>query len=82
MCLQLLFLIDWRFAVEYKNINADDIVVQSWSSKSRGAWDVNADTGVKITHIPTGIIVTCEKERSQHKNRHLAMTELSRMISN
>jgi peptide chain release factor 2 len=34
------------------------------------------DRGIKITHIPTGIVTTCETARSQHINRVLAMEEL------
>lgn len=66
--------------MEYRNINPSDILVQSWSSKRKGSWSVTIDSGVKITHMPTGIHVTCDKDRSQHKNRHAALTELSKLI--
>lgn len=54
----------------------DDVVITSWSS----AETFGCLNGVMVTHKETGIVVTCDKERSQHKNRHLAFLELEEKI--
>lgn len=58
------------------NFKPGEVVVTGWNSKRQGAWSLKSEYGVKVVHIPTGIIVTCEKEKSQHRNRHLAFIEL------
>jgi hypothetical protein len=62
--------------MDYEQFNPDDLLITAYPESYQGFGPHRIPNGIRVIHLPTGTVVSCNEDRSQHKNRHTALTRL------
>ena len=62
-------------------INREDLLISDWSHESKGSWSLRPKRGVMIVHLPTGTVVKEDSDKSQYRNKEIAMKRLRDILS-
>jgi hypothetical protein len=63
--------------MDYEQFNPGDLLITAYSAKPEGNFGPHRiPHGIRAIHLPTGTVASCDENRSQHKNRHTALTQL------
>lgn len=63
--------------MSYEKFGTNDLIIQVYSEQPESDFGPHRiPRGIRVIHIPTGTVVSCDADRSQHRNRHLALTKL------
>lgn len=62
-------------------LKPEDLSISAWASKSVNGFCNTVSRGIKIVHLPTGLTATCDSERSQHRNKAVALAELQSKLA-
>lgn len=65
--------------MSYENFKPNELLIESYSAKP-SCFVHRIPNGIRATHLPTGTVVICDTDRSQHKNRHDALTQLWELV--
>ncbi len=65
---------------QFKNLMAADLVINEWRSAPNTGWIIKPASGIQIVHRPTGAMVQVDTERSQHKNKMIALEMLDKKV--
>lgn len=62
-------------------VDPEDIIVETIADHAGGVLSTDSSVGIRITHLPTRIVVERSSERSQHDNRHRALEDLEELLA-
>jgi protein subunit release factor A len=62
------------------DLKSEDLRILSYTSKRKGSWSLDTPKGIHVIHLPTGLEVKEESERSQYLNRAIALEKLEKLI--
>lgn len=59
----------------------NNLMFEIWPKPKEGGMLLGIPKGIKVTHLPTGLVAICDTERDQYKNRNLALAALSALVA-
>lgn len=62
------------------SFNPEEVLINSWSSKKQGSWNLQPLIGIQVVHLPTGTVIQVDEYRSQFKNKNEAFLQLEKKL--